>query len=88
MIEMYGISDYSAFSYKKEKNVQENADGEFKDFMAGTGDTHGRPDKTLMSTGRISDISLKSAVDIITYNQSGRLLLFDSNLGVNLDTVL
>ena len=88
MIEMRGVSDYAAFSYKREKNVQENADGEFEDFMAGTGEAPGMHDKTQMSTGRMYDISLKSAVDVITYNQSGRLLLLDSNLGVNLDTVL
>ena len=88
MIEMHGVSDYAAFSYKRGKNVQENADGEFEDFMAGTGETPGRHDITQKSAGHMSDISLKSAVDLITYNQSGRLLLLDSNLGVNLDTVL
>ena len=86
--EMRGISDYTTFSYKREKNVQENANGEFEDLMAGTCDTPGRQEKTLMSTGRITNIPLKSVVDKITYNQSGRLLLLDSNLGVNLDTVL
>lgn len=88
MIEMHGVSDYAAFSYKREKNVHENADSEFEDFMAGTGEAPGRQGKAQISTMRMTDISLKSAVDIITYNQSGRLLLLDSNLGVNLDTVL
>lgn len=87
MIEMHGVSDYASFSYKQKKNVQENADGEFEDFMAGAGETPGKQGETQMSTGRLSVLSLKSAIDIITYSSNGRLLLLDSNLGVNLDTV-
>ena len=89
MLEISRVADYGAYSQNRQTaDRQENEDVTFGDYFTGFEETSGKSETGWVSNERKSGFTDDSAVEVVTYNHGARILMYSSNLGVNLDILL